>query len=146
MNFFLDALIFFKRKNFTVLREFDIGENKRIKEYSYGSNTYLTDTWPPPRGVGFPIKKVLLEDGEEDITNQALKFSGPMKNHVNVLALYKKKKRFVIRFVNGGFKFTLEDYWEPREGTVIITDILDRVKKETLVLSTSTNGDANFPS
>ena len=144
MNFILDTLVFFRRENFKVLREFDIGTGIRIKEYSYGPNTYFTDTWPPVRGKGLPIKNVLFKDEKEDVTTQTLKFSGPMRNHVNVLALYKKKKRFVIRFVDGGFRVSLEEHWKPREGTVIVTDVIGQIKRETLVIKK--HGDSNLPS
>jgi hypothetical protein len=138
MNFLLDVLIFFKRKNFTVLREFDVG-HFRVKEYSYGSNTYLTDVWPPAIGTGSPINQAIF--GEEDVTKQVLKFSGPMKNHINALAIYKKKRRVMFRFVRGGVRFSLEEFWEPRYGTVTVTDVLGSVKKETL---SNTNGDPNI--
>lgn len=141
MNFLLDVLIFFKRKNFTIVREFDMGD-KSVKEYSYGSNTYFTDTWPPSRGTGFPIKSVTFEN--DDVTKQMLKFSGPMKNHVNILGLYKKRMRFVTRFVDGGVSVRLQEFWEPREGTVTITDVLGGVKKETLFIIK--NGDTHLPS
>lgn len=144
MNFFLDVLVFLKRKNFTVLREFDMG-SFHIKEYSYGSQKFFTDVWPPARGRGLPIKKVLFGEENEDVTKSFLKFSGPMKNHLNALAIYKRKKRLVTRFVNGGVRFSLEDYWEPRYGTITVTDVLGGVKKETLC-KTKTNGDSNFPS
>lgn len=129
MNFLLDVFVFFKRKNFTILREFDFCDTK-VKEYSYGSKKYFTDVWPPPRGEGLPIHKVAF--GDEDVTTQVLKFSGPMKNYVNVLSLYKMKKRLIVRFINGGVRFSIEEYWEPREGTVTITDVLGGLKNETL--------------
>ena len=131
MNFLLDVFVFFKRKNFTILREFDFCESTKVKEYSYGSKKYLTDVWPPPRGKGLPIKKAVFGD-DEDVTKQVLKFSGPMKNYVNILSLYKRKKRFIVRFINCGVRFSIDEYWEPREGTVTITDILDGIKKEEL--------------
>ncbi len=141
MNFFLDVLVFLKRKNFTVLREFDMG-SFHIKEYSYGSQKFFTDVWPPARGRGLPIKSAIFNN--EDVTKQVLKFSGPMKNHLNALAIYKRKKKIVTKFVNGGVCFSLEDYWEPRYGTITVTDVLGGVKKETL--GNSKDGDSNFPS
>lgn len=137
MNFLLDVFVFLKRKNFTILREFDFCESTKVKEYSYGSKKYLTDVWPPPRGKGLPIQKVVFED--EDVTKQVLKFSGPMKNYINVLSLYKRKKKLVVRFINGGVRFSVEEYWEPREGTVIVTDVLGGLKKEILC---TINGDS----
>ena len=142
MNFFLDVLVFLKRKNFTVLREFDMG-SFHIKEYSYGSQKFFTDVWPPARGRGLPIKRALL--GDEDVTKQFIKFSGPMKNHINGLAIYKRKKRLVTKFVNGGVRFSIEDYWVPRYGTITVTDVLGGVKKETLCTNIK-YGDSNFPS
>ena len=139
MNFFLDVLVFFKRKNFTVLREFDMG-SVRVKEYSYGSQKFFTDVWPPARGTGSPIKQALFCG--EDVTQQVLKFSGPMKNYINALAIYKRKKRIVTRFVNGGIRFAIEDFWEPRHGTITVTDVMGRVKNETLC--TRKDGDQNL--
>ncbi len=141
MNFLLDVFVFFKRKNFTILREFDFCESTKVKEYSYGSKKYFTDVWPPQRGKGLPIQKVVF--GDEDVTKQVLKFSGPMKNYVNVLSLYKRKKRVTVRFINGGVRFSIEEYMDPREGTVIVTDVLGGLKKETLH---KTNGDSHLSS
>lgn len=124
----LDFIIFFKRKNFKVVREFDMC-GKTIKEYVYNLKRYWTDIWPPPRGTGPPIKKVTRDSDGLDVTKSVIKFSGPMKNYVNPLGLCTKKRKFVIRCKNLGLQISYENVWEPYKGSITVTDTLDTIKK-----------------
>lgn len=128
MNFFLDVLVFLKRKNFTVLREFEY-KGTKIKEYAYNFKKYFTDVWPPKRGTGPTIKKVIRDADGKDLTKDALKFSGPMKNYVNPICAHVSEKKITFRIVNFGISISYENTWKPYEGTITVTDSLGTVKK-----------------
>lgn len=125
MNRLFDFFMYFKRRNFTVTREFKMGDIT-VKEYTYNMKRYYTDTWPPntSAGTGFPIMSVIREGDCKDVTNEVLKFSGPRKNYVNPLSLCTRKKRIHIRIINFGIRVQLEDSWSPYEGDVTVIDIL----------------------
>lgn len=127
MEKLFDVFMFFKRKNFTVTREFKMGENVHIWEYTYNMSRYLTDVWPPntSSSSGFPIKSVIREDDGSDVTENVLKFSGPRKNYVNPVSLFKKRGRKLVVKCIGWGKFRLEfvDTWEPYYGNVIVSDV-----------------------
>lgn len=112
--------------NFTKIRTFE-SDGDEITEYIYGSKRYLTDTWPPKRGIGFPIKSVIREDGT-DVTHNVLKFSGPMRNFVHHLGICEITKRIRIKFINFSIRFELVDYIERYSGTVTVTDIFGNLK------------------
>ena len=121
---FLNTLIFFKRKNFTITKEFDFC-GKNIKEYVYNMKRYFTDVWPPQRGIGPPIKTVIRDSDGVDVTKNVLKFSGPMKNHVNPLSVYMKRKKIIIKYPEfGKIRISYEYIWEPYHGSLTITDTL----------------------
>jgi len=124
--FLFDVFMYFKRKNFTVTREFKMGEDVTVKEYTYNMSRYYTDVWPPDTsaGSGFPIAHVVREFDGANITKSVLKFSGPRKNYVNPLSLRTREKRLRIRFVNFGIRISLEETWTPYEGGITVTDIL----------------------
>lgn len=124
-----ELFMFFKRKNFTIVREFEFC-GKNIKEYVYNLKRYWTDVWPPPRGIGPPIKAVTRDSDGIDVTKNVLKFSGPMKNYINPLGLYKKSRKITIKYTElGGIRFSYEPVWEPYTGTVTVTDALGTIKK-----------------
>lgn len=139
---FLDILIFLKKKNFTILREFEYRGTK-IKEYAYNMKSYFTDVWPPKRGVGPTIKKVVRDVDGKDITKDAIKFSGPMKNYLNPICAHVKEKKITMRFVNFGVSVSYEDVWKPYDGTVTVTDSMGAIKKIELV---ERNGDPRVSS
>jgi hypothetical protein len=127
MNFLLDVVVFFKGKNFTILREFDIGGNVKVKEYRYNMGKFLTDVWPPnvSGGSGFPIKLAVRESDGLDVTETVLKFSGPKRNYVHPLSVCLKRKRVRLDYTTFGvLRVLFEDVWEPYIGNVIVTDIL----------------------
>lgn len=128
INVFLDVLLFLKKKNFTILREFEY-RGAQIKEYVYNMKKYFTDVWPPQRGIGPTIKKVVRDADGKDITKDALKFSGPMKNYVNPICAHVCGKKLTFRFVNFGISVSYEDVWRPYKGTVTVTDSFGTVKK-----------------
>jgi hypothetical protein len=132
MNVLLNIVMFFKQKNFTILREFEMFNGVSVKEYRYNMGKFLTDVWPPNisgGGSGFPIKSAVREDDGSDVTEMVLKFSGPKKNYVNPLSVFRKKKRIRVDYKKFGvFRIVIEDVWERYDGNVIVTDILG-VKK-----------------
>lgn len=122
--FIVDVIIFFKRKNFTITREFEFC-GKKIKEYVYNMKRYFTDVWPPILGTGPPIKKVVRDSDGVDVTKNVIKFSGPMKNHLNPLGVYTKKRKMTLKYTEiGGIRISYEHVWEPYYGTVTVTDTL----------------------
>lgn len=125
LTWLFDAFVYFKRRNFTVTKEFKIGDIT-VKEYTYNMSRYYTDTWPPntSAGSGFPIAHVIREGDGADITQSVLKFSGPRKNYINPLSLCTRKKKIHVRFVNFGVRVSLEDVWVSYTGELIVTDIL----------------------
>lgn len=141
MNTVLDILVFLKKRNFTILREFEY-RGTMIKEYVYNMKKYLTDAWPPKRGTGPTIKKVIRDEDGKDITKDALRFSGPMKNYLNPLCAHTSEKKFTVRFVNFGLQLVYEDVWKPYDGSLTITDSFGSVKKMELC-TTSTNGNSS---
>ena len=112
--------------NFTKIRSFK-SDDVEITEYIYGSKRYFTDTWPPKRGIGFPIKSVIRDDGI-DVTKNVLSFSGPMRNLVHPLGVCNMTKRISVKFVNFGIRFELIDYIERYSGTVTVIDIFGNLK------------------
>lgn len=138
MALLLDILVFLKKKNFTVTKEFSMGNNGIIlKEYVYNMSRYLTDVWPPVTSApGFPIQSVIREKDGLDITKRVIQFSGPKKNYVNPLATYTKKRRVSVSFINLGIRISVENSWEPYEGNIIVTDTLG-IKK---VICVNKNG------
>ena len=127
-----NIFMFFKKGNFTVTRVFNI-DDIEIKEYTYNLSRYLTDVWPPDTStVGFPIRSVIREDDGTDVTASVLKFSGPRKNHVNPVSLFKSSKKIRVRFVNFGIRVSVEDVWRPYVGDVTVTDILGFKKVVTI--------------
>jgi len=120
-----EVFLYFKRSNFTVTREFRIGD-VTVKEYTYNMSRYYTDTWPPntSAGTGFPILSVIREGDGVDITQSVLKFSGPRKNYINPLSVCTRKKKIHVRFVNFGVRVSLEDAWVSYDGELTVTDIL----------------------
>ena len=125
-----DIFMYFRKKNFTILKEFEyFSTGKIVKEYVYNMKKYLTDEWPPKRGAGPTIKKVIRDLDGADVTKEVLKFSGPMKNYVNPLGTYVKKKKFSLRFINFGIQFVYEDTFEPYDGTVTVTNSLGKTFK-----------------
>jgi hypothetical protein len=122
MEFLLNVILFFKGKNFTVLREFEMGDSI-IKEYRYNLKTFFTDVWPPKIGTGMPIKSVTRDEDGSDVTDMVLRFSGPKKNYVNPVSLFRKKKGFSVKFYGTGVRVTYGDTWDPYEGTATVTDI-----------------------
>lgn len=126
---FINIVLFLKGKNFTIIREFDMGGGVVVKEYVYNLKRFLTDVWPPLSGKGFPIKSAVRERDGTDVTEMVLKFSGPRKNYINPLSLSTKRKKVFIEYKNfGKLSIVYKDVWEPYEGNVIITDIMG-VKK-----------------
>lgn len=123
MRWLLDTFV----PNFTVTRSF-VHEDKTIYEYVYSSKRYLTDTWPPKTNhFGFPIKKVIREDGK-DVTENVLRFSGPKRNFVHNLGVCTIKKKIFTKFHNFGIRITIEDYIEKYNGTVYVSDIFGGLK------------------
>lgn len=118
-------LLLLKKRNFEILREFEFSEGIFVKEYVYNSRHFLTDVWPPPMELGFtlPIKSAVREDGT-DVTETILRFSGPKRSHINPLGAYTKRRRLSVKYVNFGIRVSFENYWEPYEGNVTITDVL----------------------
>ena len=130
MDALLNTVLFFKGKNFTVLREFERC-GVTIKEYRYNMGRFLTDVWPPnlSGGSGFPIRSAVREDDGSDVTEMVLRFSGPRKNYVNPVSVFHRKRRLRLDLGNfGRIRVVFEDTWEPYNGNVIVTDILG-VKK-----------------
>lgn len=124
----LDFIMFFKRKNFTILREFEVC-GKNVKEYVYNMKSFLTDVWPPQRGTGPPIKKVTRDSDGVDVTKNVLKFSGPMKNYVNPLGLCINKRKLVVHCKNFGVQLSYEPFLKLYDGTITVTDVLGFKKK-----------------
>lgn len=119
-----DVFVYFKKRNFTVTKEFKIGD-VTVKEYTYNLSRYYTDTWPPNTSAGsLPIHSVIRDDDGLDVTKQVLKFSGPRKNYVNPLGTFTSKKKIHVNFVNLGVQFKFEETWVPYTGKVTVTDIL----------------------
>lgn len=114
--------------NFTITRQFNT-DNITIYEYVYGSKRYFTDIWPPnTRHKGFPIKKVIREDGV-DVTVNVLKFSGPLRNYVNPLGTSIMKKGVSINCHNLGLHFEIINKFDKYYiGTVNVTDIFGNLK------------------
>ena len=136
----MDILMFFKKRNFTILREFEYTDGVLVKEYVYNSKRFLTDVWPPKILLDEfvpPIQSAVRDDGT-DVTETMIRFSGPMRNRVNPLGAYTKRKRLRLGFVGltGGIRLSTEDYWEPYEGSVTLTDAYG-IKK---VVPVSRNG------
>jgi hypothetical protein len=130
MNFLFDVFMALRKKNFTVTKEFDyFSTGKIVKEYVYNMKKYLTDEWPPKRGSGPQIKKVIRDSDGADITKEVLRFSGPMKNYINPLATYVKVRRFTFRFVRLGIQISYEETLEPYEGTVTVTNSMGKTFK-----------------
>ena len=128
-----EIFMYFRKKNFTILKEFEyFSTGKIVKEYVYNMKKYLTDEWPPKRGTGPIIKKVIRDSDGADVTKEVLRFSGPMKNYVNPLGTYVKKKKFSLRFINFGIQFMYEDILEPYEGTVTIIDSFGNKKNKII--------------
>jgi hypothetical protein len=125
MKWLLDMFI----PNFTITKKIIHNKNTTIYEYVYGSRRYLTDTWPPNiRHNGFPIKSVKRDDGI-DVTQNVLKFSGPMRNYVHPLGVCVMKKKVSIKCHQlGGLRFELKDCFEKYKGTVIVEDIFNGLK------------------
>lgn len=144
----MDILLFFKKRNFTVLREFEFSEGVFVKEYVYNSRHFLTDVWPPRLASGtttlLPIRSAVRDDGT-DVTETMILFSGPKRNYINHLGAYTKKRRLMVKFVNFGIRITLQDYWEPYEGNVTVTDVLG-IKKVVSVSRNSSDGASCLPS
>ena len=124
MRWLIDTLL----PNFTKTKTFEC-DDLVITEYIYGSKRYMTDVWPPNirRGTGFPIKSVIRDDGI-DVTQNVLKFSGPMKNYIHPLGVCIIKKRISIKIKNFGIRFELVDYIEKFSGTVAVTDIFGQLR------------------
>lgn len=141
MNIMLDVLLFIKRKNFTIVKEIDY-KGTKIKEYVYNLKRYFTDVWPPKRGVGPSIKKVVRDSDGKDITKDALKFSGPMRNYLNPLCAHVSEKKITMKFINFGISVSYEDVWKPYEGTLSVTDSFGTVKKMNII--TVNNGDSHL--
>lgn len=138
MIWFIDTLL----PNFTITRRFE-NDGVQITEYIYGSKRYLTDVWPPDkiRRIGFPIRSVIRDDGV-DVTENVLKFSGPMRNHIHPLGVCLIKKRISIKIKNFGIRFELVDYIERYYGTVQVTDIFGNLR--IINVEKETNGDSNL--
>jgi hypothetical protein len=125
MNVFLNVVIFFKNKNFTILKEFEMG-GVRVKEYRYNMGKFLTDVWPPKisSDAGMPIRSAFREDDGSDVTEMVLKFSGPRKNYVNPVSVFRRRRRFRLDYTTFGLvRFVLDETWYPYDGNVIVTDI-----------------------
>lgn len=124
MRWLIDTLL----PNFTKTKTFE-SDGVEITEYIYGSKRYLTDVWPPNirSGSGFPIRSVIREDGV-DVTQNVLKFSGPMKNHIHHLGVCIIKKRISVKIKNFGIRFELVDYIERYYGSVKVTDIFGNIR------------------
>jgi hypothetical protein len=124
MKWIIDMFI----PNFTVTKKFK-HQKVTIYEYVYGSKRYLSDTWPPNiRHTGLPIKSVKRDDGV-DVTENVLKFSGPMRNYVHSLGVCKITKKLGIKSHKfGGVRFELCDHIEKYTGYVIVKDILGGLK------------------
>jgi hypothetical protein len=133
MLLLFDAFMFFKRKNFTVTKEFNVGD-VTVKEYIYNMSRYFTDVWPPniSAGQGFPIMSVIRDDDGTDVTKSVLKFSGPRKNYVHPLGTLKRKRYLKIACLglSGGVRFSIEEKFIPYEGTVTVTDIFGKSMKQ----------------
>jgi hypothetical protein len=146
MDIFLSTLVFFKGKNFTITREFEMC-GVRVKEYRYNMSMYLTDVWPPniSSGSGFPIRSAIREDDGSDVTEMVLRFSGPRKNYVNPVSVARRKNRALRMDAStfGRIRFVLEDTWEPYIGNVVITDTLGL--KKVIRIETN-NGEARVSS
>lgn len=126
MHAFLNMILFFKGENFKILREFDMC-GVHVKEYRYNLSKFLTDVWPPNilGGTGLPIKSAIREDDGSDVTEMVLRFSGPKKNYVNPVSVFRKKKKLKIDYGKFGvLRLVFEDEWEPYTGNIIVTDIL----------------------
>ncbi len=131
----LRAIVWLKKTNFTILREFKMGA-VTVKEYVYNMRRYLTDVWPPvsgTRGV-FPIQTAIRDEDGADVTELVLRFSGPRRNHVNPLAFsYRRGMRPEIVFTDrGGIRVSLEEKWDPYTGTATITDIFGNSRSITV--------------
>jgi hypothetical protein len=146
MDIFLSTLVFFKGKNFSVIREFEMC-GVHVKEYRYNMSRYLTDVWPPDlsRGSGFPIRSAIREDDGSDVTEMVLRFSGPRKNYVNPVSVARRKKRTLRMDARtfGRIRLVLEEQWEPYSGNVVITDALGF--KKVIRIETN-NGEARVSS
>lgn len=121
---FYNFFNFFTKKNFTIVNEFDFG-NTRIKEYTYNKTTYYTDVWPPKKGYGPTIKRVVRDLDGIDVTKNVLKFAGPMKNYINNFGVCMVKKRIIFTF-SSWYKINISYgyVYEPYEGTITVTDTL----------------------
>lgn len=143
----MDILLLFKKRNFTILREFEYTDGVFVKEYVYNSKRFLTDVWPPKillDGFVPPIQSAVRDDGT-DVTETMIRFSGPMRNSVNPLGAYTKRKRLRLGFVGlFGIRLSTEDYWEPYEGTVTLTNAYG-IKKVTPI-SINGGGASSLPS
>ena len=139
----LDLIVLFKGKNFSIVRDFEMGE-ANVKEYRYNLKTFFTDVWPPPNGIGMPIKSVTRDDDGTDVTDMVLRFSGPKRNYVNPVALFRKKKGLRVKFYGKGVRITYGDVWEPYEGTATVTDIFGL--KKTVQIQYKSKDGAHFPS
>lgn len=132
LNKVFDTFMFFKKKNFTVTNEYDMGDGLIVKEYTYNLSKYLTDVWPPnlsSSSGGFPIRSAVREEDGSDVTERVLRFSGPRKNYVNPVSAYRKRRRIRVSFLGwGGIRISVADVWEKYTGNVIVTDIFG-VKK-----------------
>ena len=137
-----NVFLYFKKGNFTVTREFEIG-GVTVKEYTYNLSRYYTDTWPPNTlaGSGFPIFKVVRDEDGADITTQVLKFAGPRKNYVNPLSTFVHRYRVRVRCSIFGIRVSLEKAWFPYTGNVTVTDILGG--KRTLQIDPTNFGDVS---
>jgi hypothetical protein len=145
MDFLLSTILFFKGKNFTILKEFSMG-GVHVKEYRYNMRRFLTDVWPPKlsEGKGLPIRTAVREDDGSDVTEMVLRFSGPRKNYVNPVSVFRKKKKFRIDVQEfGKIRFVLEDTWIPYDGNVIVTDVMG-FKKVIPVQYKKYNGEAHL--
>lgn len=125
MDLLLNTILFFKGRNFKVLKEFRMGDVS-VKEYRYNMRRFLTDVWPPElsAGTGLPIRSAVREEDGSDVTEMVLKFSGPRKNYVNPVSVFRKKKRLRVKMHNFGIRFVIEDTWVPYSGNVIVTDVM----------------------
>lgn len=144
INLALSVILFFKGKNFTVLREFTMG-GVHVKEYRYNMRRFLTDVWPPKlsEGKGLPIKTAVREDDGSDVTEMVLKFSGPRKNYVNPVSVFRKKKKLRVCIQNfGRIQFVIEDTWVPYEGNVIVTDVMGFKKTVPIQYKTTKDDEA----
>lgn len=108
-----------------MLKEFRMGDVS-VKEYRYNMRRFLTDVWPPElsAGTGLPIRSAVREEDGSDVTEMVLKFSGPRKNYVNPVSVFRKKKRLRVKMHNFGIRFVIEDTWVPYSGNVIVTDVM----------------------